>query len=54
MYVINTSLVKWRLTDWIKITRSNPNSCASLEDSGTRGWPGAAALNRMGTSCASR
>ena len=33
-----TSLVKWRLTDWIEITGSNPNSCASLEYSGTRSW----------------
>ena len=32
------SLVKWRLTDWIEITGSNPNSCASLEYSGTRSW----------------
>ena len=35
---ISMSLVKWRLTDWIKFTGSNPNSCASLEDSGTRSW----------------
>ena len=54
--LIISSLVKWRLTDWIRITGSNPNSCASLEDSGTP-WVLASGLNGTGwelAPCASR
>ena len=44
------SLIKWRLTDLLTVTGSNPNLCALLEDLGTH-CHSRLALNWMGTAC---